>query len=179
MGTTRLPHETDFRGVTHVVPSFIISLKSYVSPGSDAQDGKRLTSRSVPEATDRMPVALVAVVAVHADVSVTEVPVVRIAAIGLGSAPKVRGVAEIDVKADVEASRNGREARGVVARRIVADCAGGGSASPACSGGERLGDIVAASVALVPALGTHIVGELLPLRIAWHVPARRTDALHP
>ena len=60
----------------------------------------------VPEATDRMPVVLVVVVAVHVGVVVVEVAVVRVVAIVLGRTPEVRVVAEVVVTAVVVAGRN-------------------------------------------------------------------------
>ena len=117
--------------------------KSYVSP-SLARRRRKSSSpayvfRLVFEATDGKAVVLAEVAAAHVGATAAEVVAVRVVVV-LGRTPEVRAVAEIVVlTAVVEAGRKCREARGVVARGVVPHSTGFGTASPARSGGKRLG----------------------------------------
>ena len=65
--------------------------------------------------------------------------------------------------------------RTVVARQTGIGCTG---EVPTYGGDHSFGDVDIISSAYVFAVGAYVVGQLSPLRIARHVPAVRTDALH-
>lgn len=134
---------------------------------------------SIAKTTDGEAVVLVDAEPAHAGVVVFEVAVVGEVATVLGSTPKVGADAETAVVAAVAASGKGRKTCGIVAGGcVVAHCASISTAAPAPSGGQRLGYVSVVAAAHILALAAYIVGELRPLRIAWHVPPRWTDTLY-
>lgn len=116
---------------------------------------------------------------VQVGVTVEERAVDSVAVNVLRSTPEVGVAADNAVVAAVDASGKSTEACGIVLGRYVSHSTSIRSTTiPACCRGQGLSYISVNAATYILALAAHIVGQLCPLRVARHMPARGTYTLN-
>ena len=95
-----------------------------------------------------------------------------------GCTPEAGVAAESTVCAVIVASGKSRKPCGIVVGGRCAHSTSGGIAVPTHSACQRYGNVRFIIATYILALVAQVVGQLRPLRIAWHVPSRGADALY-
>ena len=107
----------------------------------------------------------------HIRVVIIESAAVCVAVIELVSSPEICAITEIAGTSVVPASRHGGKTGSIIGIRVVAYCTGVGTVAPTCCGGHGFRYVTIDLIANILDIASHIVGQLLPFCIAWHMPA--------